>query len=263
MSETRILALLDAAKLRRLTSLAGPEWRVEAASSWEDFERRSRGFEGVLVVDPPVLQSHRATGLELVPRVRDFLRGGDQPLVLYTVAARIGASVAIPRRTRIRLILQGVDDTPALIRFTLCEAAADLTTHRLVAAIRETTPQFDGRLLGVLERVLLGDTEPAGVRDLASAAGMTRSTLYQVTRATGPGSPLHLLRILRIGRAYRMVHHHGVPLSEACETLGDRTGRGLRRALRAVVGEVPASALRGLAPSDFVRLVAARLVRRA
>ena len=253
MHQIRILTLLDEVKRRRVSSVSDPRWQIQLAGSWSGFERQAREFDGVILLDPPVRPTIGSPRLELTPPVRSLLGQTDQPVVLYTEPVRISACVSVLRRTRMRVVVLGVDDSPDMLRYHLNDAAADVTARMLAMSLRLTEPPIDARLIEALQGALLGEVEVDSVGSLASVSSMTRSALYRAIRSTELGSPLRLLQLLRIERAYRMLHHHDRSVAAVGEAAGDGKGRALRRALKALMGNVTLKALRDLSPTEFAR----------
>jgi hypothetical protein len=253
-----LLLLVDARKQEHIRRAAGQDYEIQTLSTWSDLCVRAERFAGVVVADVPVTRSESPSPtLSVALEARQFLERFGRPVVVYTAPSHAPALVSLSRTARIRLILEGIDDTPQMLRWEFQSVAAELTRMLLVQGVT-SQHRLDERVSYLVSAMLLSETSATSAEQLATMVSASRSSTFRLLRRSPFGSPLRLLRLERVSHAHALLHHHRLSIQETCRILGDQSGRALRRAAALVVGNPSLKQLGDLSPEAFVQRTLAR-----
>lgn len=253
-----VVAFLPPPLLSHLRVVLSRGHSLTAVPSWESLDDAVRHR----VVDAAVIDVHGDENGTL-PGIRGFLRRHPtMPLVVYTTLSptTLQGIVELAKHGVEHVVLHRFDDDPRrfleLLERLPGYALGDGLLELLARPLSAVTPE----VAHAVEQLFRTPTRYNDTPDLAASAGTTVRTLYRQLAAAGFASPRMLVRAARLLRAYSYLQEPGFQFKDVAQKLGYPDPRTLSRQMQATVGLRP-SDLRGqIGPSEFVGLLAARLL---
>lgn len=247
------VSLVDNTKLTRLRAALQSDWTLRSTATWSEFVSASRTMSAVLVLDPPVSSRSGAPFMVLATETRTFLRDSSAPIVIYTDASHAAAAVAVPRTGGVHLIIAGIDDQPAALRYRLSQALTEGPAQVVAGALVAASSVRNRHVLTAIARLLETESEIGTASQLAHVMGLSRTALYRSLATCHIRSPAAILQVLKVSKFYRLLVANRLDVKKACVVMGCSDGRSLRRASWTVLGTRRLSAIRTLSPDDVAR----------
>ncbi len=255
-----VAACVQPQKLARLRGAAGSAHAVHAALSWAHAETIIRRQPvDVLVVDPQ-FESASTPRTDRIRAVR--ARYGALPIIVYSAltAQTLRSLVELGTEGVGQIILYGLDDDPRHLRQVLELQPGILLAEQLLGSIRPALNLTPAPVSAAVERAIRTPAVFHSVNDLTTAAGVPRRSLYRHLERAGLASPREVLASARILRAYALLRNPGYSLELAARQLRFSDVDALCEAMKSLVGITPGKARSRVAPEEFVRRLAARLL---
>lgn len=155
-------------------------------------------------------------------------------LVCYTRLSPHAAHrlVALARKGFFRLVLFDHDDSPLQLSSTLADEGSQSIPKHVLDLIAPQTEQLDERLQRAVSDLFRSPSRYSATYDLASAAGVSKPSMYRAFARAGLCSPKRLIAAARVARlaGVAILGRQSLPLSRA--RAGYRDPRVLRSDLR-------------------------------
>ncbi|MDQ8164748.1 MAG: helix-turn-helix domain-containing protein [Gemmatimonadota bacterium] len=255
-----VAACVQPQKLARLRGAAGSSHAVHAALSWAHAETIIRRQPvDVLVVDP----QFESTATPRTDRIRAVrARYGALPMVVYSAltAQTLRSLVELGTEGVGQIVLYGLDDDPRHLRQVLELQPGILLAGQFLALIRPALNLTPAPVSAAVERAIRTPAVFHNVSDLTAAAGVPRRSLYRHLERAGLASPREVLTSARVLRAYALLRNPGYSLDLAAQQLRFSDVDALCDAMKEMVGITPGKARNRVAPEEFVRRLATRLL---
>jgi AraC-like DNA-binding protein len=255
-----VAACVQPQKLARLRGAAGSAHAVHAALSWAHAETIiKRQPVDVLVVDPQ-FESASAPRTDRIRAVRT--RYGALPMIVYSTltAQTMRSLVELGTEGVGQIILYGLDDDPRHLRQVLELQPGILLAEQLLASLRPALNHTPAPVSAAMERAIRTPAVFHNVGDLTTAAGVPRRSLYRHLERAGLASPREMLAGARVLRAYALLRNPGYSLEVAARQLRFSDVDALCESMKSLAGITPGKARSRVAPEEFVRRVATRLL---
>jgi len=255
-----VAACVQPQKLARLRGAAGSAHAVHAALNWTHAETIIRRQPvDVLVVDPQ-FESAATPRTDRIRAVR--ARYGALPIVVYSAltAQTLRSLVELGTEGVGQIILYGLDDDPRHLRQVLELQPGILLAGQFLTLIRPALNLTPAPVSAAVERAIRTPAVFHNVSDLTTAAGVPRRSLYRHLERAGLASPREVLASARVLRAYALLRNPGYSLELAAQQLRFSDADALCEAMKAMVGLTPGKARSRVAPEEFVRRLAERLL---
>lgn len=253
----QLVACVPPARAERLRAALGADDHLHLALDWAHAERLlRREAVDVCVVDPSLAAEDPAPIVALWEAFRST------PFVLYTaLQSGTAAPIAALGRAGIEtLVLEGVDDAPALLHATLAGQPGVALAAQLQERLRPALRQVPPAVAHAIVRVIRTPAAFHGVPDLAAAAGVSRRTIYRECARARLASPRELIAAARALRAYALLRESDHAIEDVAETLRFSSAHHLTKTMRWACGLTTARARERIAPAELVALVAERLM---
>jgi len=255
-----VAACVQPQKLARLRGAAGSAHAVHAALSWAHADSIIRRQPvDVLVVDP----QFESASAPRTDRIRDVrIRYGALPMIVYSTltAQTMRSPVELGTEGVGQIVLYGLDDDPRHLRQVLELQPGILLAEQLLASIRRALNHTPAPVSAAVERAIRTPAVFHNVNDRTTAAGVPRRSLYRHLERAGLASPREVLASARVLRAYALLRNPGYSLDVAAKQLRFSDVDALCEAMKSLVGITPGKARSRVAPEEFVRRLAERLL---
>ena len=257
-----VAACVQPQKLARLRGAAGTTHAVHAALDWAHADSIiKRQPVDVLVVDP---QFDQGTELARTDRIRAAKRRyGALPMVVYSTlsAQTMRSLVELGTEGLGQIVLYGLDDDPRHLRQLLELQPGVLLSEQLIAGIRPRLNYTPSPVAEAVERAIRNPAAYQNVGEIAGAAGVPRRSFYRHLERVGLASPREILAAARVLRAYALLRVPSSSLELAASQLRFSDVDSMAETMKAMVGLTPGRARARVAPDEFIRLLAARLIQ--
>jgi AraC-like DNA-binding protein len=255
-----VAACVQPQKLARLRGAAGTTHAVHAALDWAHADSIiKRQPVDVLVVDP----QFEGSDLPRTDRIRAAKRRyGALPMVVYSTlsAQTMRSLVELGTEGLGQIVLYGLDDDPRHLRQLLELQPGVLLSEQLIDGIRPRLNYVPTPVAQAVERAIRNPAAYTNVGEIAGAASVPRRSFYRHLERVGLASPREILAAARVLRAYALLRVPSYSLELAASQLRFSDVDSLAESMKAMVGVTPGRARARVAPSEFVRLLANRLV---
>lgn len=252
-------ACVEPAKLARLRGAVGDSHRVHAALDWDHADSIIRRQPvDVMVVDP-----HFGSVEPRTDNIRELrARFRSVPFVVYSVLAAqtLKPLVELGQEGLEHLVLYGVDDDPRQLRKVLERQPGVLLAERLLEKLAPRFRAMPANVVRAIERLVHTPAAFHGVSDLASAANVSRRTIYRECERAELASPRELVAGARILRAYAFLRESDYSIEDVAAHLRFSSPHHLTKTMRWACGLTTARARDRLSPGDFVAVLAERLI---
>lgn len=255
-----VAACVEAPKLARLRGAVATNDRLHVALDWEHADSIMRRQPvDVLVVDP-FFGSTTQPQTGPIRTLRSTFRS--VPFVLYSVLAAhtLRPLVELGREGMEHLVLYGVDDDPRQLRNVLTRQPGVALSEQLMTKLQPRMRALPAEVSRAIERVVHTPAAFKGVPDLASAANISRRTIYRECERAQLASPRELIAGARVLRAYAFLRESDYAIEDVAEHLRFSSPHHLTKTMRWACGMTTARARERIAPEDFLAAVAARLM---
>ena len=254
-----VAACVEAPKLARLRAAMGERHRLHVALDWEHANSIIRRQPvDVLVVDP---NFGSATQAQTAPirSLREQFRS--VPCVVYSALAAqtLRPLIELGQAGMEHLVLYGVDDDPRQLRRMLERQPGVALAEQLVAALQPRFKTLPADVTRAIERVIHTPAAFKGVPDLASAAKVSRRTIYRECERAQLASPRELIAGARVLRAYAFLRESEYAIEDVAEHLRFSSPHHLTKTMRWACGMTTARARDRITPEDFLASLIARL----
>ena len=253
-----VVALLPNALLAHLRIVLGDTHTLAAPVDAGTLHALLRaGPVDLLVVDPAIRDGQLAEQIEQIVALHPSV-----PVIVYTALTPSGMrhAVQLARFGVQHVVLNRFDDEPRrfldLIERLPAHPLAELMLRELQAPLA-AMPVVVAR---AVEQLFRSPVRVRNNQDLAALAGMIPRTLYRQLEPVGL-QPRHLIICARLLRAYTMLQEGGSRLKDIATRLGYADPDQMTEQLRQWTGHSPRNVRADLSPTQFVRLLAAHLVR--
>ena len=250
-----------AANLKR--ALAGAH-AVRVAPTWDDFATAiaERRFDAV-VIDPCADARALARRRGLADLAPVLARAPLVPIIGYvSVSANaMRAMLDLIQHGAVDIVVRGVDDQPARLRFVVERAAAGELAMLLIERLKGRLAVLPPMLVGAVQLLFRTPDRFQSIDDLADAAGMSRRSLDRWLRRATTAPARQLIAGARTVAAYRLLQSRDRRVRDVARLLGYRSIRALEREVSLAAGCTP-RALRTVGTNAFVERTFAALVRR-
>jgi len=245
----QIHALLDAEAFRRLRTSLGPSVTLVQIGAQEAERDLRSGRVAALVLDPCIVRGDVFTAI-----VSAAAQGGEG-MLLYLPWTQLGAERALEaaRKLAVEVVISGIDDEPAVLRALL----SDLMRQSVPALVlRELADRFAG-LKPVLQRASIGlfgwRSLPESAGALATAAGMSRSTVNRRLSGVGLQGSWLLLTCARLARTWAALEEAHSSIPRVASVGGFPSPGAFTHDFRKVIGLSPRNAIRLLNGASFAK----------
>ncbi|MDA1082296.1 MAG: AraC family transcriptional regulator [Gemmatimonadetes bacterium] len=257
-----VAACVQPQKLARLRGAAGSAHAVHAALDWAHADSIIRRQPvDVLVVDPQ-FDGSATPRTDRIRAARHRYRS--LPMVVYSTlsANTMRSLVELGTEGLGQIVLYGLDDDPQHFRQVLELQPGILLSEQLVSAIRRPLNHTPAPVAAAVERAVRNPALIRSVGDLTAASGVPRRSLYRHFARAGLASPREVLAGARVLRAYALLRIPGYSLDMAAGQLRFSDVDAMTEAMKMTVGWTPGRARTRVAPEEFIRALADRLVPR-
>jgi AraC-like DNA-binding protein len=255
-----VAACVQPQKLARLRGAAGTTHAVHAALDWAHADSIiKRQPVDVLVVDP----QFEGSDLPRTDRIRAAKkRYGALPMVVYSTlsAQTMRSLVELGTEGLGQIVLYGLDDDPRHLRQLLELQPGVLLAEQLIEGLRPRLNYVPSPVAQAVERAIRNPAAYTNVGEIAGAASVPRRSFYRHLERVGLASPREILAGARVLRAYALLRVPSYSLELAASQLRFSDVDSLAEAMKAMVGVTPGRARARVAPNEFVRLLANRLI---
>lgn len=258
--EMNVLACLPPEALARLRTAVTDVHRVHVALHWAHASSIIQRFPvDVVVVD---LASNGDQSLSIAPLQELRREYPSLPVVLHSaLETHALASVAAAGHDGVEsLVIAGVDDDPVSFRAILERQPGVQLAAALEAALAPQLHVLPDDVARAVQRVIHTPAAFKGVPDLAAAANVSRRTIYRECERAGLASPREIIAAARVLRAYAFLRECDHSIEDVAEALRFSSPHHLTKTMRWACGMTTARARDRVSPTDFVALLAARLV---
>lgn len=258
--EMNILACLPPDALARLRAAVADVHRVHVALNWEHASSIiQRHPVDVVVVDLACHDDQAISIASLGELRREY---PSLPVVLHSAldAGAIAFVAAAGHSGVESLIVAGVDDDPSSFRAILERQPGVQLAAALESALAPQLHVLPSDVARAVQRVLHTPAAFKGVPDLAAAANVSRRTIYRECERAGLASPREIIAAARVLRAYAFLRECDHSIEDVAEALRFSSPHHLTKTMRWACGLTTARARDRVNPTDFVALLAARLV---
>lgn len=255
-----VAACVQPQKLARLRGAAGSAHAVHAALDWAHADSIIRRQPvDVLVVDPQ-FEGAATPRTDRIRAARHRYRA--LPMVVYSTlsAHTMRSLVELGTEGLGQIVLYGLDDDPHHFRQVLELQPGILLSEQLLNFIRRRLNHTPAPVAAAVERAVRNPAVFRSVGDLTAASGVPRRSLYRHFERAGLASPRELVAGARVLRAYALLRIPGYSLDLAAEQLRFSDVDAMTEAMKTTVGVTPGRARARMAPDEFVRALAGRLV---
>lgn len=252
-------ACVEPAKLARLRGAVGDSHRVHAALDWEHADSIIRRQPvDVMVVDPQFGSAEPRT--DNIRALRSRFRS--VPFVVYSVLGvqTLKPLVELGRDGLEHLVLYGVDDDPRQLRKVLERQPGVVLAEKLLDRLAPRFRSMPANVTRAIERLVHTPAAFHGVSDLATAANVSRRTIYRECERADLASPRELVAGARVLRAYAFLRESDYSIEDVAVHLRFSSPHHLTKTMRWACGLTTARARDRLAPDDFIALLSARLM---
>ena len=253
-----VAACLDATRLGRLRAALAAEHRLHVALDWEHAHSILRREPvDVLVVDPI---ADRGTAA-IVPIDALHEAFPSVPVVMYTalVPAAYAAIADLGRRGFDTLVVHDVDDSPAQLLRVLGRQPGVARSAELLARLEPALRGLPADVAAAITRVVHTPAAFEGVADLASAAKVSRRTIYRECERAQLASPRELIAAARALRAYALLRETPLGIEDVAAALRFSSPHHLTKTMRWACGLTTARARDRMPPTEFLDALVARL----
>ena len=252
-------ACVEPAKLARLRGAVGETHRVHAALDWEHADSIIRRQPvDVMVVDPQFGSSEPRT--DNIKALRSRFRS--VPFVVYSILAAqtLKPLVELGRDGLEHLVLYGVDDDPRQLRRVLERQPGVALAEKLLERLAPRFRTMPTNVTRAIERLVHTPAAFHGVSDLATAANVSRRTIYRECERAALSSPRELVAGARILRAYAFLRESDYAIEDVAAHLRFSSPHHLTKTMRWACGLTTARARDRLSSDDFIALLCERLM---
>lgn len=253
-----VVARVAPERLARLRAALPSPDEVHVAADWEHADGMiRRQTVDVLVADPDAGAAPEAGP---VLALRDRYRS--VPLVVYAALT--------PRTVRVlaelgragcgALVLHDVDDDPWQLRAVLAAQPGVQLSARLVDRLRPSLRHVPREVATALARVIHTPAAFHSVPDLATAAGVSRRTIYRECERARLASPREVIAAARALRAYALLRESDQAIEEVAAALRFSSAHHLTKTMRWACGMTTARARERIAPDEFLDRLVERLM---
>jgi len=254
-----ILACVPPEPLERLRAVCGGRHRVIAALDWEDVAGSMQHHAvDVIVVDPRFGGPATLTVAQVLALRRAY---PSTPFVIYTALDErtLPAIIALGRDGIEELVLVDVDDEPQQLCAIFERQPGAKLSDALAAALAPQLQLLPPDVAAAIERAIHTPAAFDSVPDLASAAKVSRRTIYRECERAALSSPRELLAASRALRAYALLREGNLGIEDTAEALRFSSPHHLTKTMRWASGMTTARARARIAPADFVAMLVARV----
>lgn len=256
-----VAACVQPQKLARLRGAAGTTHAVHAALDWAHADSIiKRQPVDVLVVDP----QFEGADIPRTDRIRAAKRRyGALPMVVYSTlsAQTMRSLVELGTEGLGQIVLYGLDDDPRHLRQLLELQPGVLLSEQLIDGIRHRLNYTPSPVAQAVERAIRNPAAYQNVGEIAGAAGVPRRSFYRHLERVGLASPREILAAARVLRAYALLRVPSYSLELAASQLRFSDVDSMAETMKAMAGLTPGRARARVAPDEFIRLLATRLVQ--
>ncbi|MEP6692357.1 MAG: helix-turn-helix domain-containing protein [Gemmatimonadaceae bacterium] len=245
-----VVARLSPHLLAHLRVVLAREHTLIPVDGWAELAEAVRTWPvDVAVVDP------RADGMSGTIELKALIsRHPSLPIVLYTglTPESLKSTVELAKHGVQTIVLRGFDDEPRRFRELLegqpAYALSDVLMDRMSLPLGTLPPS----LQGAIARLMRAPHTFRGVRDLATAAGMTRRSLDRWLDRAGLAPARTLLLGARLTRAYYYMRDPGYLIEDVTTKLGYASHRLFARQVRSATGLTPSQLRQSVEPEEFI-----------